>query len=89
MSQICWVLPSVQFPHKYLYRKAHSIKNVFAVSYLAQFLGPITDKNIFGIWVFNKKNIYITLLYDAGQFYVKKNKMAAEYKSMKPFPVTA
>ena len=51
---------------------------MFAVSYLAQFLGPIDTKNIFGVWVdIQLKNIYITLLYDAGQFYVK-SKMAAE-----------
>jgi len=38
MYQICWFLPSIQFPQKYLYSQAHSIKNAFAVSYLAQFL---------------------------------------------------
>jgi len=52
MSQIFWFLPSKQFPQKYFYRQAHSIKNAFAVSYLAQFLGPIDAKNIFALWVF-------------------------------------
>ena len=36
--------------------------------------------------LFNK--VHNILLYDAEQFYVK-NKMAAEYKSVKPFPVAA
>ena len=31
------------------------------------------------------KKVHNILLYDAGQFYVK-NKMAAKYKSVKPFP---
>ena len=34
------------------------------------------------------KKVHNILLYDAGQFYVK-NKMAAEYKSEKSFPVKA
>jgi len=34
------------------------------------------------------KKVHNILLYDAGQFYVK-NKMAAEYKSVKPFQGTA
>jgi len=36
-----------------------------------------------------KKMMCITLLYDAEQFYVKKNKMVAEYKSVKSFLVKA
>jgi len=77
MSQICWFLPSIQFPQKYFYRQAHSIKNAFAVSYLAQFLEPIAAKKYFWRMGFQLKNIYITLLYDADQFYVKI-KLAAE-----------
>jgi len=34
------------------------------------------------------KKVHNILLYDPEQFYVK-NKMAAEYKSVKPFPVAA
>jgi len=53
MSQISWFLLSIQFPQKYFYRQAHSIKNAFAVSYLAQFLETIDAKNIFVRTVFN------------------------------------
>ena len=40
----------------------------------AQFLYTIDAKNIFAVWVFYSKNVHNTLLYDAGQFYVKKTR---------------
>ena len=76
MYKICWFLPSIQFPQKYFLRQDHSIKNAFAVSYLAQFLGPIALK-IFLPYGYAIKKVHNILLYEAGQFYVK-NKMAAE-----------
>ena len=57
-----------------------------------QLFGPISGthrrKKYFWRMGIQLKYIYITLLYDAEQFYVK-NKMAAEYKSVISFPVNA
>ena len=36
---------------------------MFAVSYVAQFLGPIDAKNIFSVWVFIKKYIYHSIIW--------------------------
>ena len=51
----------------------HSIKNAFAVSYLAQFLGHI-DLKIFLRMGIQLKKVHNILLFDAGQFYVKKRR---------------
>ena len=51
------------------------------------FWDPLTIK-IFWPYGYEIKKVHNILLYDAGQFYVK-SKMAAEYKSVKSFPVKA
>ena len=51
------------------------------------FWDPLMPK-IFLPYGYAIKKVHNILLYDAGQFYVKY-KMAAEYKSVKSFPVAA
>ena len=38
-------------------------KNVFAISYLAQFSGPIDAENVFGVWVCNLKSLQHSIIW--------------------------